>query len=140
MITLIACIDAEYGIGFKGSMPWPKLDEDMKNFRRVTEGRNCLAGHRTFNELKFLPGRTWINYNTGYDESEVIVVGGQKVYHDLISKADEIWLTVIHNKVYECDRYFPKFNPIPDYMVKDSNVYLQDDLVYSITHYIRLAK
>jgi dihydrofolate reductase len=53
--TLIAAVmDDILAVG--GKMPW-NCPEDLAEFKRLTMGRTCLVGRRTFDTLPPLPGR-----------------------------------------------------------------------------------
>ena len=53
--------DARGGIGFNGTLPWPKNKEDMEKFAEITTGHVVVMGRRTFDDPKMpkpLTGRT----------------------------------------------------------------------------------
>jgi len=60
-VTAVLSIDADWGIGKGGTMPWDTDPEDMAFFRRATMGRAVAMGRKTWDSLpaKFrpLPGR-----------------------------------------------------------------------------------
>jgi len=75
MIKSIFAVDYWGNLGYKGSLPWPHLKEDMKYFREMTTGHVIVMGRKTWDDPKFpkpLPDR--INYVVtsrpivGYDE------------------------------------------------------------------------
>jgi dihydrofolate reductase len=63
MIHGIFAADAQGGIGFDGSLPWPHNKEDFKYFKDLTEGHVVVMGRKTWDDPKMpkpLPNR--INY------------------------------------------------------------------------------
>lgn len=66
-------------IGRDGGMPW-HLPDDLKRFKRITMGRVCLMGRRTFESIgRPLPGRTnlVLTRDRGWSHE------GVRVAHDL---------------------------------------------------------
>ena len=60
MINALFAVDAFGGMGFNGTMPWPKNSADLKNFQDLTMGHVVVMGRRTWedrNMPKPLPGR-----------------------------------------------------------------------------------
>ncbi len=60
MYSAIFATDLVGGIGYKGSLPWPKSTEDFKWFKEKTDGQICVMGRRTWDDPKFpkpLPNR-----------------------------------------------------------------------------------
>ena len=58
------------------------------------------------------------NYAEEIGETEVFIIGGEKVYRDTIQNADTIYITHISNN-YDCDIYFPQF---------DKNLFLKEEI------------
>jgi len=60
-VTAVLSVDADWGIGKGGTMPWEADPGDMAFFKRATLGRAVIMGRKTWNSLpeKFrpLPGR-----------------------------------------------------------------------------------
>ncbi len=62
MLSIIVAVDEKYGIGAKGTLPWPKLPSDMKHFKELTMGKedkpnSVIMGRKTFESIpkKFRP-------------------------------------------------------------------------------------
>jgi len=59
-LALIAARDRKGAIGKEGALPW-RLASDMAHFKRVTAGKPCLMGRKTWESLpdafRPLPGR-----------------------------------------------------------------------------------
>lgn len=45
------------GYSYKGALPWPKIPEDMEQFKRKTAGHAVLMGRKTFESVGRLPDR-----------------------------------------------------------------------------------
>ena len=63
MIHGIFAADAQGGIGFDGTLPWPHNQEDFKYFKEITSGHVVVMGRRTWDDPKMpkpLPNR--VNY------------------------------------------------------------------------------
>lgn len=72
MITIIAAIEKNGGIGLKNNLPWEKIPEDMNHFRNHTKGHPVIMGFGTFNSLgsKPLPSRCNIVISSQHDDEE----------------------------------------------------------------------
>lgn len=130
MITLIAACSSNRVIGKDNTLIW-RLPEDLKRFKRLTNGNPILMGRKTFESIgKALPNRTNIIltrdtnfkadgcliYNRLEDvialySSNLWVIGGSEIYTQLLPLADCIELTYI-NKEYDGDSYFPELPSI----------------------------
>ena len=132
IISLIAAMDEQRGIGLKGRLPW-RLPSDMKRFRELTMGHHMIVGRKTFKAIgKALPGRQTIivTRNPAFSaercfaagsldealdlarargESEAFVCGGAQIYAEAVVEAQRFYLTVIHARV-ESDTFFPDWD------------------------------
>ena len=79
MINALIAVDAYGGMGFNGTMPWPKNSADLKNFQNLTIGHVVVMGRRTWedrNMPKPLPGRiTYVATNKSYLPNTAIIKG-----------------------------------------------------------------
>jgi len=60
MINAILAVDDKGGIGKDGMLPWPKNQEDLAYFKRMTEGKTVIMGSATWQSKgmpKPLPNR-----------------------------------------------------------------------------------
>ena len=127
IISLIAALDKNRLIGADNGMPW-HLPADFKHFKEITMGKPVVMGRKTFESIgKPLPGRqnivisrngfsadgiTSVNsidaalHSVG-DIEEVMIIGGANIYHQMIDKADRMYLTHVDA---ECkgDAWFPE--------------------------------
>jgi dihydrofolate reductase len=131
LISLIAAIADDNVIGINNRLPW-KLPADMRWFRLHTLGKPVVMGRKTFESFggKPLPERTNIvvTSDTSYqpegalvahsiDEAlslageaeEVMIIGGDSFYRQMLPRADRFYLTQVHGK-FEADAWFPEFD------------------------------
>jgi dihydrofolate reductase len=145
MISLIACVDLNNSIGYKGSL-LTKPPLDFKYFKALTEYNFVVFGKDTFAEIgKPLSNRQNIvlsrnpktNLPDGvyhylsvtdvifeyenYAEKDVklFVCGGEKVYSEFLPYADYIHLTIVDHAFEKADKRFPKFS-LDDWQVIES--------------------
>ena len=125
---LVACVDKNFGLGFKNNLLF-KIPADLKNFRRLTLNHTIIYGRKTletFPNQQPLDGRRNIILSRtlkNLSGAEVVgsieelfeilnvaeenfVIGGAKVFTELIPYAEEIFLTVIDAE-READVFFP---------------------------------
>ena len=109
-------------IGRDGDLPW-RLSSDLRHFRRLTSGKPCLMGRKTWESLPgVLPGRPHLvlTRQDGYAAAgaevftdlrdmvgrgfelagmagvdEVMVIGGGQLYAALLPHTDVIFETVV---------------------------------------------
>jgi dihydrofolate reductase len=129
IVSLIAAMDEERGIGIDNRLPW-RLSSDLKRFKTLTMGHHIVVGRHTFESIgKPLPGRHTIVLTSRHNlsaagcmtvdslegalnlarqigESEVFICGGARVFQHALPIADRFYLTVVHAKV-DADTFFP---------------------------------
>lgn len=126
-ISLIVAMGENGVIGVDNGMPW-HLSADLKRFKRITMGKPLVMGRRTHESIgRPLPGRknivltsdptyaapgcvvvhTLIDALNEADADEVMVIGGSSLYEKLLSKADRLYLTLIH-RAFGGDTFFPQ--------------------------------
>ncbi len=137
-ICQIACMSQNRAIGKNNKLPW-HLPEDLKFFKKKTTGHPLIMGRKTFESLslKPLPHRLniIITRNKQYTAphgvfvfhtikgaihfcekqrdtwgDEVYIGGGAEIYHQTLSMAHYIYLTIVH-KNFKGDTFFPKLDP-----------------------------
>ncbi len=130
MISLIAALAADRIIGMENAMPW-HLPADLAWFKRNTLNKPVIMGRLTFESIgRPLPGRlnivvsskpgthegvTWVSSPeeaiaaAGVAE-EVMVIGGGRIYEQMLARADRLYLTHIDAEV-EGDTQFPDYEP-----------------------------
>lgn len=130
-ISIIAAMADDRAIGIDNSLPW-KLPADMKWFRRHTLGKPIIMGRKTFESFggRPLPERTniVITHDNNYkadgivvvhsideaiaaagDVEEVMIIGGESFYRQMLPVADRFYLTQVHGR-FEADAFFPEFD------------------------------
>jgi len=138
LISLIVAMASNRVIGHQGDIPW-KIPGEQKMFKEITLGHVVIMGRKTYESLACpLPGRTNIvvTRQTDYqaagciivqnfdgaiescptNENEAFIIGGGQLYHEAISVADRIYLTVIPREI-PGDTYFPEI-PEADFKIK----------------------
>lgn len=129
MINCIVAVDQAQGIGFNGSMPWPRLTYDMRWFREKTTDQIVIMGRKTWDSIggKSLPNRInlvlsrnniigsdytsndvdqLLNYCTNfYPQKEIFIIGGSSVYKHYLDIVDRFYVTEIDER-YQCDTFF----------------------------------
>ena len=128
-IAMIAAMARDRVIGRDNAMPW-HLPADLAHFKQVTMGKPVLMGRRTFESIgRPLPGRRnlVISRNPDYTPAgvevfasveaalaalgevpEVMIIGGGRLYAQLLERADVLYLTHIDLAV-EGDTHFPDY-------------------------------
>jgi dihydrofolate reductase len=129
LISLIAAVDENNGIGLDGRIPW-RLSTDLRRFKSLTMGHHLVMGRKTFESIgRPLPGRTSlvvtrrkelfvegvimarsleealsIAENAG--ENEVFVLGGGQIFTQALPLAGKIYLTRVAY-TGPADTFFP---------------------------------
>lgn len=135
--NLITCVTSNCGgIGYKNSLPWTSLKEDMDFFKKKTMGNTVIMGKNTWNTLKApLPNRNNIivsnelfgknkdtenlffckDFKSAHIKAcslkkENFVIGGSKLYGEALKSKYCKYLFINSVDVnLKCDTYFPKF-------------------------------
>lgn len=132
MLTLIAARARNGAIGKDGTLPW-HIPEDLKFFKRETLGGAIIMGRRTWESLPFkplkdrlnlvvtstldLPGHAMPDLDTaiaaaraaGY--ARIYGIGGERVFRDLLPRADRLLITEVDVDIDGADAFFPDFDP-----------------------------
>ena len=133
-LALIACIDKNFGIGYKGELLF-RIDEDLKNFRALTLNHTVIYGRKTLQTLpngKPLDSRRNIIFSRSVekiDGAEIVhsveelftypllptpyylnfVIGGAEIFNELLPYATKIYLTLVDAEKIS-DVKFPNFD------------------------------
>jgi dihydrofolate reductase len=126
LIRAIFACDRENGIGKTGTLPWAHNSEDLKWFKKCTDGDVVIMGRRTWNDHKMpkpLPNRYNIvissqNIPAGPNvvlhsvksvehhikefNQDIWIIGGKHTFDELMYMCEEVWISRI-NGVYDCD-------------------------------------
>lgn len=132
LVSLIAAIDNNYGIGAENKLLW-HLPDDFKWFKQHTVGKPVVMGRNTMLSLgKPLPNRLNIVISSsgkdiidGFihvhsideamdavpeDTEEVMVIGGGMVYKQMLGIANKLYITFVQHSFEKIDTYFPHWN------------------------------
>jgi dihydrofolate reductase len=157
----IVAVDRNWGIGKDNSL-LAHLPGDLKYFKGKTYGKVIVMGRKTLESFpsgKPLEGRTNIvltsneDYQTpceiccskddlreclkNYEDEDVYIVGGEKVYREFIHYCDTIYVTKI-DAVFSADRYFPNLDEDPLWeMSYQGSPITENGFTYRFTEYTR---
>lgn len=134
MISIIAALQNNRGIGFQNRLPW-KIPEDMRRFKDLTTGHPVIMGRNTWDSFparfRPLPNRTNIvlTRNAEWHADGAVVahsieealaiarespggnstwiIGGVAVYEAALPLASELWLTLVDAEE-PADAFFPE--------------------------------
>ena len=125
---IVACVDKKFGLGKGGKLLF-RINEDLKNFRRLTLNHTIIYGRKTLETFpnqqpldlrrNIILSRT-LNKISGAEvvgsveelfnvldaSEENFVIGGGKIFNELIPYAAEILLTVVDTET-QADTFFP---------------------------------
>ncbi len=131
-IAMIAAMDSNNAIGFQNTLLW-HLPDDFKWFKEKTKGKPMIMGRNTMDSLgKPLPNRLNVvvsskneNIIDGFvyaqsfkdafnllpsNTEEAMIIGGGKVYTQMLPMADILYITKVNNSWENVDTFFPKWN------------------------------
>lgn len=163
-MNLIAAVDKKWAIGFKNSL-LAHIPEDQRFFRTMTDGKVVVMGRKT---LESLPGGRPLKNRVNivlsgnksleipgctvchsmdeleeelkqYSSQEIFVIGGEKIYTELVDRCDTAFITKI-DREYEADAWFPNLDEkdgweqVPS---GDDEEHTYFDLIYYFCKYIR---
>jgi dihydrofolate reductase len=156
MISLIAAIDKNNGIGYKGNL-LAYIPGDLPRFKALTTNNTVIMGRKTFESLPkgALPNRlnivitrnsefsapniiTASSLESGIDKAprdrEVFIIGGGEIYKSAMDICDRLLITKI-NKTFEADTFFPEITE--DWIILDEEHHTSKDFDY---YYITYRK
>nr|AIA18632.1 Dihydrofolate reductase [uncultured bacterium] len=131
-ISFIVAKAENNAIGLNNKLPW-HLKDDLQNFKKLTMGHHILMGRKTFESIgKPLPGRMslvissepraatesvfwfpniWraIKQAERAGETELFIIGGEKIFKSALTIADRIYLTNVMGEV-KGDTFFPSLS------------------------------
>jgi dihydrofolate reductase len=122
-IALVVAVAENGVIGRDGQLPW-RLPSDLRRFRKLTLGKPVVMGRKTYDSIgKPLDGRDNIVVTRRADlglggilvahsveqalalgreladrrgVDEVMVIGGEEIFRTALTRADRIYLTLVH--------------------------------------------
>ncbi len=149
----IVNVDKNWGIGI-GDKLLNHIPADMKFFKEKTTGNVVVMGKTTFLTFpgqKALPNRVNIVLTTDpewsaenvivchsldelfvqlkrYDTNTVYVIGGSKVYEQLLPYCDTAYVTKVETEK-EADRFFPNLDETEEWEIADNGEELEHNAV-----------
>jgi len=158
MITMIAAVARNRAIGFENRLIY-WLPNDLKRFRLLTTGHTIVMGRRTFESLPkgALPNRRNCVLSTTVAElpgcecfesweqfigscapsEEVFIIGGARLYNDLIDKADRLCLTEVDDEPADADAFFPDYSDWEAVAREDHPADERHAFAYAFVDYVR---
>ena len=142
----IFAVDANFGIGKNGTLPWPKNKDDFAWFREHTLGKTIVMGRRTWDDPAFpkpLPKRTNIVVTSrpidiggvitvndlGDIPEDAVVIGGSNLINSLADRIDTIYLTRF-DKDYGCDVFVDLTKLLDNFTIVECRVL--DSLIFEV--------
>lgn len=145
-INLIAAMSENRVIGHKGRLPWGHLPKDWENLFRVTNGIPAIMGRKSYDTPDrvaapnapniVLTSQADFPLETGFQRAnnvnealqllekqgftQVFIFGGGSVFEQVISRADKLFLTVVHAE-FEGDAFFPSFSHNDFKLIEQTN-------------------
>lgn len=165
-MILIFAVDNNWNIGFGGGM-LAEIKEDLKRFKRITEGHIVIMGRKT---LEAIPGQKPLSNRINIvvtrnkkfnkegfyvindlkdldsllkkinpnNKRKVFVTGGGSVVSQLLDNCNKAYITKILKSFRDADTSIPNLDLEEDWeIVRESEVYYQNDLPYKYVDYIR---
>ena len=159
-MNLIVAVDQNWALG-KNNQLLVRIPADQKFFRETTTGKVVVMGRKTLESFpngQPLKNRTNIVLTRNkdyavkgavvvhsmdelhdelkkYNSEDVFVIGGEKIYEQLLDECDVAHVTKIEF-AYDADSYFPNLDENPDWEITgDSEEQTYFDLEYYFYRY-----
>ena len=158
MLSLIVAKGKNNEIGKDNKLLWD-LPEDMKNFRKLTNGKTVIMGRKTYESIgRLLPNRLNVVVSSTMEDpniknlvifrsledvyfhyqryaGEIFVIGGSPIYEYFKDKCDKLYITDVDDTYEGADSFFPEID-MSNYNVESSVDY--DG--FKITEYKKIGK
>ena len=140
MKAILAC-DQCGGIGYRGQLPWSKLDGDLARFKQLTTGCTIVMGRSTWDSLpkRPLPNRKNVvvsSQKLNLDSSVQVLndlsnlnsiddawfIGGAGLLKHVYSLITEFHLTRAHQK-YDCDVFIDLLYLTDNFQLESSDIF-----------------
>jgi len=134
MISIIVAIAKNNVIGKSNELPW-YIPEDLKHFKKITEGKTVLMGRKTFESIvarlgKPLPNRQNVVVTKdpefspppdvhvfgdldralgAFKDKDLFIIGGASIYKQTIDKSDKLYITEVDQTI-DGDAFFPEID------------------------------
>lgn len=162
MLQVVA-VDKNWGIGNDGNLLF-HISEDLKNFRRLTEGKTVILGRKTLVTFpKGAPLKNRRNIILSRDESysvegaevarsveeaaellknentdNIVVIGGESIYRQMLPLCDTAVVTKIDAEAPASDKFFPNLDEDENwYLAEESEVKEENGIKFKFCTYKR---
>lgn len=164
-MILIAAVDENWAIGYKGNL-LISIPEDQKGvFRKYTAGNTVVYGRKTlmtFKDEKLLPKRVNViltrnkdfkkdgavilhseeelnTYAKTHPEELIYLIGGESVYTSMLGLCDEAIITYIH-KTFTADAYLPNLDKDDEWELvqEEDEIMSEVGVSFNVRHYRRI--
>ena len=164
-MKLIAAAAADWGLGFRGKLLF-SIPEDMKFFREKTTDHVVVMGRKTLESFpggRPLKNRVNVVLTTDpeyqaegavivhsieearkvlsrYEDASVYVIGGEKIYRQMLPYCDEAFITRI-DAVREADAFLPNLDRDPEwYLAATGETKEHEGLIFRFCTYKRFVQ
>lgn len=159
-LSMIACVGKNLELGKNNDLIW-HLPNDLKYFKKVTDGKVVVMGKNTFKSLpgvlknrknivltfpddkEILPEEVEVFHSISeFLESykdyqdEIFIIGGASIYKQFIDKCSTLYLTEVNEECPDASVYFPQFNK-EDYLKDIIDNGSDNEVNYQFTVYRR---
>jgi len=93
--NIIAAITSEWGLGYKGRLPWSKFTEDMKWFRELTANSIVIMGRKTWESMNSIPLKGRVN-----------IVVGKSLIADIPSETEPVFFRKTFSEALSVGKIF----------------------------------
>ena len=102
-----------------------------------TNNKNLKNEYTDFNNIFFVNSKQELyNLLNNYNDKKVFLIGGAKIYNDLIDDCDKAYITRIDTS-FDADTFFPKLEE-KGFIIDDiSEDYMYNDIKYNFITYIK---
>ncbi len=159
----VVAVDKNWGIGNDGNLLF-HISEDLKNFRRLTEGKTVILGRKTLATFpKGAPLKNRRNIILSRDESytvegaevarsvdevkellknedtdNICVIGGESIYKQMLCLCDTAIVTKIDAQAEKSDKFFPNLDEDEEwYLAEESEVKEENGIKFKFCTYKR---
>ncbi len=143
-MDLIVAADKNWAIGKGGDLIY-SIPEDMKFFRRMTQGKTVVMGRKTLESFpggKPLPKRVNVVLSSNpdyapegtvpvhdyaelfaeiakYPEDDVMLIGGGRLYTDLAKFCRRAYITLVDAETDGVDTFIPNFDELEGWVLEE---------------------
>jgi len=131
-LTIIVAAGEQNAIGKDNSLIW-HLSNDLKRFKKLTNGHHIIMGRKTFESFpKPLPNRVHVvitrqtdykapsgvivvnsledAYDVAKNDNQPFIIGGGEIYKQSMAIVDKLEITRVHSTFKDADTFFPEID------------------------------